>query len=45
MEEACKMGVCLVLADGILFGPVDVVFGKPGEIMLVEVHACTDEVQ
>jgi hypothetical protein len=44
VEETGKEGVCLVFNEGVLTGPVYGAFGEPEEVVVPQVHACTDEV-
>jgi len=45
VEETGKEGVCLIVVEGILTGPVHVVFSEPEEVVVPQVYACADEVQ
>ena len=45
VEEARKEGICLVIAEGTLCGPVEVVIGKPKEVVIAKVNACTEEMR
>ena len=45
VEETGEEGICLIVIEGILTGPVYVVFGEPEEIVVPQVYACADEVQ
>jgi hypothetical protein len=45
VEETGKEGICLIIVEGDLTGPVYVVFGEPEEVMVLQVYACTDEVR
>jgi hypothetical protein len=41
---ACKEGICLVVAEGFMLGPVHVLFVKPEEVIVAQMFACTNEV-
>jgi len=43
VEETGKEGVSFIVFEGILAGPVYVVFGEPEEVMVLQVYACADE--
>ena len=45
VEKTDEEGVRLIVVEGILTGPVYVVFGKPEEIVVPQVYACADEVR
>ena len=45
VEEACKEGICLVIAEGTLCGPVEVVIGEQEEVVSVKVYACAEEMR
>jgi hypothetical protein len=45
MDEAGKEGICLIVAEGVLGGPGSVIFGKPEEVVVPQVYACTNEVR
>ena len=45
VEETGEEGVSVVVVEGVLAGPVYVVFGEPWEVMVSQVYACTDEVR
>jgi hypothetical protein len=42
VEEVWE-GVHLVVAEAFLLGPIRVVLGKPEEVMVVQMHASTEE--
>lgn len=45
VEEACKEGVCVIVAEGVLGCPGSVVFGEPEEVVVPQVYARADEVR
>ena len=45
VDEACKEGVCLIIAEGVMGCPGSVVFGKPEEVVVSQVYARTYEVR
>jgi hypothetical protein len=40
-----KEGACCIVVEGVLTGRVYIVFGKPEEVMVLQVYACADEVR
>ena len=45
VEETGEEGVSLIIVEGILAGPVYIVFGEPEEVVVLQVYACADEVR
>jgi hypothetical protein len=45
VDEAGEEGVCFVVAQGVLCGPVGVVFGQPGEVVVPQVDASAKEMR
>jgi len=45
VEETGEEGVCLIVVEGILTGPVYVVFSEPEEVVVPQVFTCADEVR
>jgi len=42
VDEACKEGMCLIVAEGVLGCAGSVIFGEPEKVVVLQVFTCTD---